>query len=184
LVRWIDRHHRQIGELEYRATLSDAGDGDIPMLAVEVRGAAGLVATYKCGISHPVEPKGWLVLAPLVVSWNGARPDNSSGLGRAMVEHLVSALRTFQASASLQTEGVLIGSGNLTRAKAGRPFFEGLGWEIVVPALRSPYQLYTQERIAAALTVIERQIDCAIAPLLKAGKIEAEPVRFGVLVVP
>lgn len=229
LARWINERHARDGTIRYRASRVLAAETGLPTLAVEMSGPAGLIATYKCGVG-PVGlgRNAWLVLAPLVVIWNGARferrvsngtravaldplersvfprflhsdiPwidfDDDSARSRAMIDHLVGAVRGFRAASASSGGEAVIASGNLTKAKGGRPFFEGMGWKIVGPddlsaRQRPASQLSGRddrdgEPMQSAVAAIRRRIDAAIAPLRDAGKVEAEPISFALLTLP
>jgi hypothetical protein len=180
LVQWINHHHRQVGEARCSATLTNGSAPDVPMLMVELRGRYGLIATYKSSVGYIRDANGdRLLLAPLVVIWNGERPADSARLGHAIVEHLVSAVCAFQASLPCCGR-ILIASGNLTRAKGGKPFFESLGWQICGSDAQSAAWERCEDMHAVSAS-IEKRIDCALAPLLKAGKLAIEPISFALL---
>lgn len=182
LSHWINWRHHQHGEHRYCASRAMEQGTVLPSLVVEMHGPVGHVATYKCEVA-PVGAMrdGWLLLAPLVVIWNGARPEDSGQKGRMMIDHLVDGARKFKA-ASLVGGGVLIASGNLTKAKGGRRFFESLGWDIVGPDEGPSRSLLSRcPPVRAAATAVKQRIDRAVAPLRDAGKIEPEPISFALL---
>lgn len=182
LPDWINTHHFGDGDQRYAAEPLTVS-GDRLTLTVEMTGARGLIARYKCDVSHICEAdKSWLVFSPLVVIWEQSRAERGPGIGEAMIGHFVKAARTFQQARSAGHDGIVIASGNLTVAKGGKPFFEGIGWEIVVPAAREPGWLFEgNEAMAKPLAMIAAQIGAAIAPLRAAGKVAEETISFAIL---
>lgn len=181
--RWINRHHPGDGERSYVAKEIDASFNASPTLTVEMSGRSGLIATYKCNIVEiHNHRKSWLVFAPLIVIWEQGRAERGPDLGRIMMEHVVSSIRAFCVEYGAWSHDILITSGNLTVAKGGKPFFEGIGWEIVYPGTHEPSALYNGNfAMAEPLAAVEARIEAAVAPLREAGKIDAEPISFAIL---
>lgn len=182
LPEWINSHHSGDDDRRY-AAMPLAVSGDRLTLTVEMTGACGLIARYKCDVSHIYElGRSWLVFSPLVVIWEQSRAERGPGIGEAMIAHFVTAVRTFQQARAPSHDGIVIASGNLTVAKGGKPFFEGIAWEIVVPDAREPRQLFEgDEAMTKPLTMITAQIEAAIAPLRAAGKVAEETISFAIL---
>lgn len=183
LPQWINLHHARDGERRYSAREFAPAARDALTLFVDLTGPDGLIASYKCDIFRISEPgKAWLVFSPLVVIWEQARADRGPGIGEAIIDHFVAAVRTFQEARGLTTHDIVIASGNLTVAKGGKPFFEMIGWEIVVPSAQQPAHLFSGEQaMAKPLATIEAQIEAAIAPLRAAGQAAESAVSFAIL---
>lgn len=176
---WINRHAGQRGRCTFAARLIAAPCGDMLMLAVDMRGPGGPVATYKCNLTAIGEHRNAvLLLSPLVVIWHAEPGARDPEQGRAMIDHLVCAVRSFQRALGAGGGSVLIATGNLTEAKGGRPFFESLGWEIVAADVSGGRP---GAGLARPLAVVTAQINTAVAPLRKSGAIAAEPVTVAIL---
>jgi hypothetical protein len=183
LPQWINLHHARDGERRYTARDFTPPPRDALTLFVDLTGPDGLIASYKCDIFRVSEPgKTWLVFSPLVVIWEQARADRGPGIGEAIIDHFVAAVRTFQEARGLPTYDIVVASGNLTGAKGGKPFFEMIGWEIIVPSEQHPPHLFMGEQaMAKPLAIIEAQIETAIAPLRATGKVAESAVSFAIL---
>lgn len=180
---WINRHRAEAGGFRYAARPVDLSFNGAPTVTVEMTGEAGLVALYKCNIAA-VHCGGvdWLVFSPLVVVWEQDRTARGPGMGRAMIDHFVEAVRAFREEARALDSAAVIASGNLTVAKGGKPFFDSIGWEIVYPELHQPATLFDgPEAMAAPLNVVAGQIESAVAPIRAAGKLDPGPVSFAIL---
>ena len=131
LPQWINRHRPDDGYRRYRAQELDYSFNGLPTLTVEVSGAQGRIAAYKSNIALiPGERNPWLVFSPLVVVWEKSKEERGPGLGRPIVDHSVSSIAAYCEAHARHIPNILLASGKLTEAKAGRPFFEALGWEI------------------------------------------------------
>ncbi len=180
---WINRHRAKSGAFCYTAMPIDLSFNGMRTITVEMSGPAGMIALYKCNIIEVRgDGKDWLVFSPLVVVWEQDRQTRGAGMGRVMIEHFVEAVRGFREEIGAWNHAMLIASGNLTVAKGGKPFFEGIGWEIIYPELREPTRLYHgTEVMAPPLDAIATQIEAAIAPIREAGKLDPGPVSFAIL---
>jgi hypothetical protein len=180
---WINRHRAKIGAFCYTAKPIDLSFNGMPTITVEMSGPSGMIAVYKCNIIEICgDKKDWLVFSPLVVIWEQDRQTRGPGMGSAMIEHFVEAVRAFREESDAQSHAMLVASGNLTVAKGGKPFFEGIGWEIIYPELHEPACLYDGiEAMAEPLDTVAAQIESAIAPLREAGKLDSGPVSFAIL---
>jgi hypothetical protein len=154
-----------------------------PELAVAMWDGRVPVATYKSRMmSVPGHAKGWIVLAPLVVVWAGARPPNGFERGRLMIDHLCAAARRFHRAHGTYGQSLMIASGNLTEEKSGASFFGALGWEVAMPGKQRPASVYIGEpMLVPALAAAETLIEEAVAPLRRLGKAGDEPVSFAFL---
>lgn len=66
-------------------------------------------------------------------------------------------------------------------AKGGRPFFEGIGWEIIEPDARRPSRLYDGvNAMTGPLDAIAAQIEAILAPLRASGKLADEMLSFAI----
>lgn len=183
LPEWINRHGRAEGSRSCRAREMDNSFNGLPTLTVDMSGAAGLVASYKCNISLVRgEQRAWLVFSPLVVVWAMDRRERGPGFGRRIIEHSVASIAGFCRAHVSHIPDVLVASGNLTTAKGGRPFFAGLGWEIVEPQSRGAPS--AEDGLDRALAHIEAQIDAALAPLRQSAPGSIEPTSFALLRAP
>ena len=180
---WINRHRAKSGAYCYTARPIDMSFNCMPTITVEMSGSAGMIALYKCNIIELCgDGKDWLVFSPLVVVWEQDRATRGPGMGSAMIEHFVEAVRAFRENSGAWNHAMLVASGNLTVAKGGKPFFEGICWEIIYPELREPTRLYDgTDAMAAPLDTVATQIKDAIAPLREAGKLDPGPVSFAIL---
>jgi hypothetical protein len=161
LPAWINSCRAGDGQCRYRAKELDYSFNRLPTFAVEVLDADGLIATYKTNaVLVPRGESSWLVFSPLVVVWERGKEARGPGLGRPIISHCVSSISGFLAPSGQQIPNVLVASGNLTAAKAGRPFFEALGWEIVTTC-SSPHA--KDSALGKALSFIGAQISAAIA---------------------
>lgn len=179
VAEWISHSYGLADGRRYTASLTEAAADDASTLTVEVDGPDGPIATCKCSlfrIDHG--PRSLVIFAPLVVIWAEGRSKGGPDLGRSIIAHLVSAIASFRDHRSAAQDEVLVASGNLTKAKGGRPFFESLGWEIVDPRVSDAAG---DEAMTEAFSTIVWHIDAAVAPLRAAGRIEDEPVTFALL---
>jgi hypothetical protein len=177
---WINSSHASFEGMQFHAAAS-ANDLSLD-LAVTMSEAGGSVASYKCGII-PIRDRrsGWIVLVPLVVVWRTSTPAGRFSLGRTMVDHLSAAASEFHRTHQACDGTILIASGNLTEEKGGAQFFRALGWDIVTPRKRDTQLVHLDEpRLIMPLTIIEEQINKALAPMRAAGKIGDEPISFAV----
>jgi hypothetical protein len=180
---WINCNRAKSGAFCYAAKPFDLSFNGMPTITVEMSGPAGIIALYKCNVIEVCDGgKDWLVFSPLVVVWEQDRQMRGPEMGRIMIEHFVEAVRVFREERGAWSHAILIASGNLTVAKGGKPFFEGIGWEIVYPELREPARLYDgAEAMAAPLDTVAAQIEAAIAPVRAAGRLDSGPVSFALL---
>lgn len=180
VAEWINGRHWLAAGRRFKAGLIETEPG-APMLAVKVTSPTGLVATCKCHllrVDHGARSS--MVFAPLTVTWAEGRA--SAGAGAHIIGHLTTALASFGEVVDAPGERVFMASGNLTRAKGGKPFFEGLGWTVVQPGAREPAHLFACSRgTPDVVAAIARRIDAAVAPLRAAGRIEDEPLAFALL---
>jgi hypothetical protein len=179
ITEWIGHYHGLADGRRYMASLTGAVAGDASTLSVAVDSPDGPIATCKCSlirIDHG--PRSLVIFAPLVVIWAEGRGRGGCDLGKSIIAHLVSAFASFRDHRSAAQDDVLVASGNLTKAKGGRPFFESLGWQIIDPRVSDAAG---DEAMAEAFSTIVRHIDAAVAPLRAAGRIEDEPVTFALL---
>jgi hypothetical protein len=183
LPQWINLHHERDGERRYTACEATYSSSDSLTLFVDLTGPTGRIASYKCEIFRVYDAgKSWLVFSPLVVIWELSRADRGPGIGQAIIEHFVAAVRTFHEARGTRAYDIVIASGNLTVAKGGKPFFETIGWEIVVPSACEPHYLFNGEQaMAKPLDIIKAQIEAAIAPLRAAGKVAETAISFAIL---
>jgi hypothetical protein len=91
-----------------------------------------------------------------------------------MIEHLIMGITGFRTTLGSEDTNILIASGNLTKVKGGKPFFEKLGWEIA-PLDRADADILA-EPMTAVFAAIREQIETAVAPFRTAGTVENEPV--------
>jgi hypothetical protein len=179
IADWINHHCRLADGRRYMASMADSVSGDTSTLVVEVDGQDGLIATCKCTLSQIDYGAGSLVIfAPLVVIWAEGRSRGGPDLGGSIIAHLISAIASFRDLHGTALDDVLIASGNLTKAKGGRPFFERLGWEIIDPLLSDTPR---DEATAIVFDTVVQAIEMAVAPLRAAGKVGDEPVTFALL---
>lgn len=113
LPQWINRHHPFDGKRRYVAKDIDASFNDLPTLTVEMSGARGLIATYKCNIVQVYEPHtSWLVLSPLVVIWHQDRETRGPEMGRIMIDHALGAISDFHQIHGSVGHRIVVASGN------------------------------------------------------------------------
>jgi hypothetical protein len=181
LPRWINRYRRSDGELRFHARDYDRCAHASPTLIVEMSDVAGIVATYKCSLNLIDCDRGaWLVFSPLVIVWENGRKRTGAGLGRRMIDHCVSSIQGFcnlHVGEAGEIAGIALASGNLTAAKGGRAFFEGLGWEISAAGTSGG----GDEGWKKALDFIAAQIDAVIAPFRGGADSVLDPTYFAVL---
>ncbi len=180
LPGWINSHRQQDEDRRYQAKELDYSFNGLPTLTVEVTRAQGRIADYKCNIAAVAdEEQPWLVFSPLVVVWEKSKEERGSGLGRPIIDHSVSSIAGFCETCVRPVPNILIASGNLTTAKAGRLFFEALGWEIVRPA---GFGRHAGERgLTKALRFVAGQIEVAIAQFTQSTAEPADPLSFAML---
>jgi len=183
LPQWINRHRPEDERRRYRAKELDYSFNGMPTLTVEVTGAQGLIAAYKSNIALiPGERRPWLVFSPLVVVWEKSKEERGPGLGRPIIDHSVSSIAGYCEAHARHISNILVASGKLTVAKAGRPFFEALGWEIASPGDCGPQA--GDAGLAKAVTFIAAQIRAAIALLPQSAPEAASPISFAMLRLP
>jgi hypothetical protein len=180
LPGWINSHRQQDGDRRYQAREIDYSFNGLPTLTVEVTRAQGRIADYKCNIAAVAdEEQPWLVFSPLVVAWEKSKEERGPGLGRPIIDHSVSSITGFCETCVRPVPNILIASGNLTTAKAGRPFFEALGWEIVSPA---GFACHAGEPgLTKALGFVAAQIEAAIAQFAQGTAEPVDPLSFAML---
>jgi hypothetical protein len=181
LPQWINRRYPADSHGRYHARELDHSFNGLPSLTVEMSSAAGSpIAIYKCNITLiRGERRSWLVFSPLVVIWEHSREERGPGFGRPVIAHSVAAIVSFCEAHVRHIPDLIIASGNLTTAKAGRPFFEVLGWEIVKPSEFAAHA--GDDGLVKALTFVEGQIEAAIAPLRQTGADQPDPLSFAML---
>jgi hypothetical protein len=179
--RWINSCHRMHDGAVF--TAEERPVAERLDLAVAMSADGRPIATYKCSIAGVSDAdRIWIVLAPLVVVWAGERPFNGFELGRRMIAHLTAAAQRFHRAHGTWNERILIASGNLTEEKSDARFFDTLGWETVIPAMRRPAYLFAgRSDMSKPLGIIEREINRVIAPLRAEGHIGGEAVSFAML---
>ncbi len=180
LPGWINSHRQQDEDRRYRARELDRSFNGLPTLTVEVSRAQGRIADYKCNIAAVRDEElPWLVFSPLVVVWEKSKEERGPGLGRPIIDHGVSSIAGFCETCVRPVPNILVASGNLTTAKAGRPFFEALGWEIVSPA---GFARHAGDRgLTKALRFVAAQIEAAIAQFAQGTAVPADPLSFAML---
>jgi hypothetical protein len=180
LPAWINLYRSSDGLRRYRAKELDRSFNGLPTLAVEVSDATGRIAGYKTNAALiPAGETSWLVFSPLVVLWEKNKEERDRGLGRPIIDHSVSSISGFCRARARHIPNILVASGNLTVAKAGRPFFETLGWEIATPADLSLHGEHTG--LGKAMRFIAAQISAAIAQLGPDFAEEASSFSFAML---
>jgi len=181
LPQWINRYHPADSYGRYHARELDYSFNGLPSLTVDMTGADGMpIAVYKCNISLVRgERRSWLVFSPLVVIWEKSKAERGPGFGRPVIAHSVAAIVSFCETHVRHVPDLLIASGKLTVAKAGRPFFEDLGWEIAGPSDCGAHA--GDDGLVKALTFVAAQIEAAIAPLRQNGAEPAEALTFAIL---
>jgi hypothetical protein len=182
--QWINIHGPRDGLWSGRAREIDCSFNGLPTLTVELSEPIGLIATYKCNITllHTGR-RVWLMFSPLVVIWAQNREERGPGFGRRIIDHSVSSIEGFCRAHAPHLPDILAASGNLTTVKGGKPFFQGLGWEIVdaqVCGERADDGL-NNDGLGRALAHIAAQIDAALAPLRLTAPEAIEPVCFALL---
>ncbi len=183
LPQWINRHRPEDELRRYHAKELDYSFNGNPTLSVEVTGAQGLIATYKSNITLiPGERSPWLVFSPLVVIWEKSKEERGSDLGRPIIDHSVSSIAGYCKAHARHISNILVTSGKLTKAKAGRPFFEALGWEIASTGDCAPNA--GDASFAKVLSFIMAQIGAAIALLPQNTPEAASPISFAMLRLP
>jgi hypothetical protein len=180
LPAWISLRRPEEGQRRYRAKELDRSFNGLPTLVVEVLGAHSLIAAYKSNIVLvPGGERSWLVFSPLVVVWERSTEERGPGLGRPIVDHCVSSIAGFWEARARHIPNILVASGNLTVAKAGRPFFEALGWEIASPA---DFALHAGDAgLVNTLRFIAAQISAAISQFGQNAAETAGPLSFAML---
>jgi hypothetical protein len=177
--QWINIHGREDGRWSCRSKEIDCSFNGLPTLTVELSEPKGLIATYKCNITlFYAGQRVWLLFSPLVVIWAQNREQRGPGFGRRIIEHSVSAIRGYCRTHIPRFPDILVASGNLTTVKGGKPFFQGLGWEIVEAQTCGQH---VDDGLAKALTHIAAQIDAALAPLRLIAPETIEPISFALL---
>lgn len=183
LPQWINWHRPADARGRYHARELDHSFNGLPTLTVDMTGPRGPVAAYKCNITLVEDARRpWLVFSPLVVIWEMPRDQRGPGFGQAILDHSAAAIAGFCDECLPRLPDILIASGNLTTAKAGRPFFESVGWEIVVPGDCARYAADTG--LMTALAYVARQIDTALAPLRESAPETVDPTSFAILRLP
>jgi hypothetical protein len=178
-AQWVTIHGQTDDAWSCCATDMDNSFNGSPTLTVELSEPKGLIATYKCNITLVHAGKRtWLLFSPLVVIWAQSREQRGPGVGRRIIEHSVSSIEGYCRAHIPHITDVLVASGNLTTIKGGRPFFQGLGWEIVDAQACGGR---ADDGLAKALTHIAAQIDAALAPLRLIAPETIEPVSFALL---
>jgi hypothetical protein len=162
LPAWINSHRKRDSRRSCHARELDYSFNRLPTLVVEVSSSQVRIADYKCNIvAFRDGEQSWLVFSPLVVMWEKGKEERDPGWGRQIIDHSVSSIAGFAQIRMRPVPNILIASGNLTVAKAGRPFFEGLGWEIVSPAGFTHNA--SDGGLRKALRFVAAQIEAAIA---------------------
>jgi hypothetical protein len=106
----------------------DTSFNQLPTLAVEIAYEGQALATWKCNVRTDIE--GWLIFSPLVIVW-APEANRQHGQGQILMSAIAQALP--HAARALGYDGrILLTSGNLTVERAGLPFFQSLGWPIVM----------------------------------------------------
>jgi hypothetical protein len=183
LPQWIGRHRPEDGYRRFQAQELDYSFNGLPTLTVGISGAHGRIATYKSNIVLiPGEHDPWLIFSPLVVIWEKGKEERGPGLGRAIIDHSVSSIAGYCEAHLRHIPNILLASGKLTMAKAGRPFFETLGWEITSP--RDCALPAGDSGLARVLAFIAAQIGAAIALLPPSEPEAASPISFAMLRLP
>ena len=183
LPQWINRHRPEDGHRRYRAQELDYSFNGMPTLTVEVTGAQGRIAAYKSNIALiPGEQNPGLSFLRWWSSGKRARR-NAAQVWGARLSIIVFPLSPVTAEAHARhIPNILLASGKLTEAKAGRPFFEALGWEIASPG---DCGLQAGDAgLAKVLTFIAAQIGAAIALLPQSTPEAASPISFAMLRLP
>jgi hypothetical protein len=178
-AQWINIHGQAGSPWSCCAREIDHSFNGLPTLTVELSEPKGLVATYRCNITlFRAGRRAWLLFSPLVVSWAQSREQRGSGVGRRIIEHSVSSIEGYCRAHIPHAPDVLVASGNLTTVKGGKPFFQGLDWEIVDA---QTCDQHADDGFARVLTHIAAQIDAALAPLRLTAPETIEPISFALL---
>jgi hypothetical protein len=178
LPRWIAQNLPADAHGHYHAHELDCSFNAAPTFSVDMYGACGAIAGYKCNITLIEGKRHWLVFSPLVVIWQLSRQERRPGIGRAIIDHSVAAIAGFCEAHLHPLPDILIASGNLTTAKAGRPFFDTLGWEIADPR---DFNRYAQDELMNSLAFVSGQIDTALAPIRQSAPDTVDPTTFAFL---
>lgn len=128
LPSWVAAHLPAAGELCFDALPPDLSFNALPTYAVRVTAAGREIGVYKCNLAQFTGEDGrnCALFSPLVVTWRDGHPPKGD-ISRRIIDHCVKTARGFCPPET----GVIVTSGNLTRERAGLPFFTALGWEIV-----------------------------------------------------
>ena len=128
LPSWIAAHIPADGHLSFEALPPDLSFNALPTHAVRVLSDGRDIAVYKCNLAQFTGEDGrdCALFSPLVVTWRDGHPPKGD-ISRRIISHCVNTARGF---CPPETE-VIVTSGNLTRERAGLPFFTALGWEII-----------------------------------------------------
>jgi hypothetical protein len=180
LPGWINSHRQRDECRSYHAKELDYSFNGLPTLAVEVTSAQNRVAAYKCNITLiRDDEQPWLLFSPLVVVWEKSKEERGCGQGRPIIDHSVSSIAGFCETCARPIPNILIASGNLTVAKAGRPFFEALGWEITNP---SGFARYAGDRgLTKALKFVAAQVEAAMVQFAQNVAEPVDPLSFAML---
>ncbi|TNE32840.1 MAG: hypothetical protein EP349_00720 [Alphaproteobacteria bacterium] len=159
LPAWIAAHTARDGALSFDVLPLDLSFNALPTFAVRVLDDGREIGVYKCNLSQFTDEAGrdCVLFSPLVVTWRDGQVPQGD-ISRRIVAHCVRSARGFCSSKQdAPVMGVLVTSGNLTKERAGLPFFTALGWEIVTEetAQRPIYQLIIKSLEKAAATFLE-----------------------------
>ena len=167
LPSWIAVHRARDEALAFQALPVDLSFNGLPTFAVRVLSEESDIAVYKCNLSLFTEEGGrdCALFSPLVVTWRDGHPPKGD-ISRRIIGHCVNTARGF---CPPETE-VIVTSGNLTKARAGHPFFTALGWEIIRQenAQRDIYKTVLRELEKAAAAFLEEDdgpVSFAVAEL-------------------
>ena len=173
LPLWIAAHMSGDGTLSFEALPLDLSFNALPSHAVRVLHDGREICVYKCNLAQFTDEDGrdCALFSPLVVTWRDGHPPKGD-ISRRIIAHCTDSARGFCSSKQDSPQmDVLVTSGNLTKERAGLPFFTALGWEIMTEetAQRQIYQM------------IIKSLEKAAAAFLEEGD---RPVSFAVMTLP
>lgn len=132
LPDWINRSCPVLEGLRFNALPINRSLHDAPTVSVEVSGGDGLVAIYKYNFQlEPTSAVGIrLVLSPLVIMWAEGGVRRTSGMDGIIIRHCLESIGKYKGSLTPSLSEVILTTGYLTVQRAGRVFFEKLGWVV------------------------------------------------------
>jgi len=156
LSSWVAAYAAQDDDLDFYVLPLDLSFNALPTYSVRVLRENRAIALYKCNLAVLTDEDGraCALFSPLVVTWSEDRPPEGD-ISRRIIAHCLDSAHGFCASKQVMPEmDVIVTSGNLTKERAGLPFFTALGWDIVMAgATQTPiYQkiITSLEKAAAA----------------------------------